>query len=182
MVLPIVVYGNPVLKIRAMDINPDYPELDRLISDMWETMEFAKGVGLAAPQIGLSIRMFVVDSLAYYEKEQPGKGIRKVFINPSIINESGSEWAFEEGCLSIPKINADVVRKPNIRIKYFDQNFREFTEEFDDLNARIIQHEYDHLEGILFIDRINPVRRKLIQKKLDKIKRGIIEAKYPVKN
>lgn len=182
MVLPIVVYGNPVLKSKAKEIDPDFPELGKLISNLWETMDFAKGVGLAAPQVGLSIRLFVVDSMAYYEKEQPGKGIRKVFINPVMLSESGPEWAFEEGCLSIPKINADVVRKPTIRINYFDENFKEFTEDFDDLNARIIQHEYDHIEGVLFIDRINPVRRRLIQKKLDKIKRGIIDAKYPVKN
>lgn len=181
MVLPIVIYGNPILKAKAQKIDPSYKDLSKLVSDMWDTMQFAKGVGLAAPQIGLSIRLFVVDSKSYYENENAAKGIRKAFVNPTILTETGSEWSFEEGCLSIPKINADVHRKPVITINYYDENFNEFTEEYDDLNARIIQHEYDHIEGTLFIDRISAIRRRLLQKKLDKIKKGIVDAKYPVK-
>lgn len=181
MVLPIYLYGNPVLKVLASNISKDYKALPEVISNMWETMYFAKGVGLAAPQIGLSIRLFVVDSIPYYEKSNPKKGIKKVFINPQILEEYGPEWSFEEGCLSIPKINADVERTTHLKIKYLDELFKEHVEIYDEMNARIIQHEYDHIEGILFIDKIKPVRRKILQRKLEKIKRGIVDAFYPIK-
>lgn len=181
MVLPIYLYGNPLLKQKAGSITKDYPDLSELISNMWETMYFANGVGLAAPQIGLSIRLFIVDSIQYYEKLEKPKGIKNVFINPEILDEYGPEWPFEEGCLSIPKINAEVMRTTHIKIRYLDERFNEHIEVFDEMNARIIQHEYDHIEGILFIDKIKPVRRQILQRKLEKIKRGIVNAAYPVK-
>ncbi|MBK6861802.1 MAG: peptide deformylase [Saprospiraceae bacterium] len=181
MVLPIYLYGKPVLKLKGQDIHNDYEELPKLISDMWETMYFAKGVGLAAPQIGLAIRLFVVDSTAYYEKEDSLKGIKKVFINAQILDETGTVWGFEEGCLSIPKLNAEVNRPSNVKIRYMDEHFQEHIEVYDDMNARIIQHEYDHIEGILFIDKISPIRRKILQKKLDKIRNGLVSTSYPVK-
>ncbi|HRG68761.1 MAG: peptide deformylase [Saprospiraceae bacterium] len=181
MVLPIYLYGKPVLKLKGQDIQPDFNGLSKLIDDMWDTMYFAKGVGLAAPQIGLAIRLFVVDSTAYYEKEHLQKGIKKVFINAQIIEETGAEWGFEEGCLSIPKLNAEVNRPSNLKIKYLDEQFKEHIEVYDDMNARIIQHEYDHIEGILFIDKISPIRRKILQKKLDKIRNGLVSTSYPVK-
>lgn len=181
MVLPIYLYGNPILKQKGSSITNDYPNLSEVINNMWETMYFANGVGLAAPQIGLSIRLFIVDSILYYEKSEINKGIKKVFINPLIIEESGQEWPFEEGCLSIPKINAEVDRKTHLKIKYQDESFKDHIEVFDEMNARIIQHEYDHIEGILFIDKIKPVRRQILQRKLEKIKRGIVNASYPVK-
>ncbi len=182
MILPIVLYGNPVLKAVSKPIEPDFPELTQLISDMWETMYYAKGVGLAAPQIGRSIRLFVVDSIPYYEKEHAAQGIKKVFINATLSEEKGDMWGFEEGCLSIPKVNAEVKRKESITIKYQDEKFVWQEESYDGLNARIIQHEYDHIEGILFVEKISPMRRRLLQSKLDKIKRGIVDAKYPVKS
>ncbi len=181
MVLPIYMYGHPVLKTRGKDISNDFNGLNELIHNMWETMYFAKGVGLAAPQVGQSIRLFIVDSRPYYEREHSHKGIKKVFINPVILEESGPEWSFEEGCLSIPKINADVRRKETLKIKYLDEHFKEHLAEYDELNARIIQHEYDHIEGVLFVEKISPVRRKLLQKKLDRIKNGVVDASYPVK-
>jgi peptide deformylase len=181
MILPIYLYGNPILKLKGKDISKDYPNLNEVIKNMWETMYFAKGVGLAAPQIGLSIRLFIMDSIPYYEKSDSPKGIKKVFINPIILEEYGTEWPFEEGCLSIPKINADVDRTTHVKIKYLDESFKEQVETYDEMNARIIQHEYDHIEGILFIDKIKPVRRQIIQRKLEKIKRGIVDASYPVK-
>jgi peptide deformylase len=181
MVLPIYLYGNPILKLKGKEINKDYPNLHELIRNMWETMYFANGVGLAAPQIGLSIRLFVVDSIQYYEKSDSDKGIKKVFINPVILEEYGVEWPFEEGCLSIPKINAEVERNTHLKIKYLDESFKEHTEVYDEMNARIIQHEYDHIEGILFIDKIKPMRKQILQKKLDKIRRGIVDTSYPVR-
>lgn len=181
MVLPIVLYGNPVLKMQSKSIDQNYPELHQLIDNMWDTMYFAKGVGLAAPQIGLPIRLFVIDSLAYYKNEDRSKGLKKVFINAQILDEQGPQWAFDEGCLSIPKINAEVLRKPNLKIRYQDENFQWHEEAYDDMNARIIQHEYDHIEGILFVEKISVIRKRLIQSKLDKIKRGIVDVKYPVK-
>ncbi|MBK8451437.1 MAG: peptide deformylase [Saprospiraceae bacterium] len=181
MVLPIILYGNSILKTKARDIPIEYPNLQELIVNMWDTMNFAKGVGLAAPQIGLPIRLFVVDSIPYYEKKSIHKGIRKVFINATILEETGPEWPFEEGCLSIPKINAEVERTTHVKIQYLDEQFKKHIEVYDEMNARIIQHEYDHIEGILFIDKIKPVRRQILQKKLDKIRKGIVDAAYPVK-
>ncbi len=182
MILPIYLYGNPVLKKTGVNISKDYPNLSELIQNMWDTMYFAKGVGLAAPQIGLSIRLFIVDSIPYYESADSNKGIKKVFINPEIMEEYGQLWPFEEGCLSIPKINAEVERYSHLKIKYLDEEFKEHVEVFDEMNARIIQHEFDHIDGILFIDKIKPIRKQILQKKLDKIKRGIVNASYPVCN
>lgn len=181
MILPIYIYGHPVLKIKGINIEKDYPGLKDIIKNMWDTMYFAHGVGLAAPQIGLSVRLFIIDSTGYYENNQKEKGIKRVFINPQILEEEGEFWSFEEGCLSIPKINADVERKETVKLRYLDESFKEQMEVFDDMNARIIQHEYDHIEGILFIEKIKPVRRKILQRKLEKIKRGIYDASYPVK-
>lgn len=181
MVLPIVLYGNPVLKLIGKPIDPDYPDLAEFIAHMWETMYFAKGVGLAAPQVGKSIRLFVVDSMPYYEEEKSREGIKKVFINAQIINEFGDSWGFEEGCLSIPKINAEVQRKESLLIRYQDDQFIWHEEEYNGLNARIIQHEYDHIEGILFVEKVSPMRKRLLQSKLDKIRKGLVDAKYPTR-
>jgi len=182
MVLPIYLYGNPVLKVKAKPISADHPDLAQIITNMWETMYFASGVGLAAPQVGMSIRLFVVDTLPFYEDKNPELGMKKVFINPEILEEHGPEWPFEEGCLSIPKITADVQRKTHVRLRYQDEHFNEFEEVFDGMNARVIQHEYDHIEGVLFIEKISPIRRQLIDRKLEKIKKGQCDAKYPVRN
>lgn len=181
MILPIYLYGHPVLKNKAADINADYPELQSLIDNMWETMYFAKGVGLAAPQIGLSIRLFMIDTTPYYEDKKINKGIKQIFINPIIIDEHGPLWSFEEGCLSIPNIHADVERTTHVKISYLDENFKQQITEFDEMNARVIQHEYDHIEGLLFVEKIKPIRRQLLQRKLDKLRKGIHSAKYPVK-
>jgi peptide deformylase len=182
MVRPIYLYGNPVLKEKAKKIALDHPDLQKLIQDMYDTMYYAKGVGLAAPQIGLSLRLFVVDSAPFYDDESKNKhkAIKKVFINPTIIEEFGQEWSFEEGCLSIPNLNAEVERTTHVKLKYLDENFKEHIEEFDEINARIIQHEYDHIEGILFIQKISPLKRQLINGKLNKIQKGQCETKYPV--
>ncbi|MDQ3141361.1 MAG: peptide deformylase [Bacteroidota bacterium] len=181
MILPIYLYGHPVLKKRAVDINSDYPDLEGLISNMWETMYFAKGVGLAAPQVGLSIRLFVIDTTAYSEEKNESTGIKQVFINPTILKETGLEWPFEEGCLSIPNIHAEVERHEELTIRFQDEQFNWQEISYDDMNARVIQHEYDHIDGVLFIERIDPLRKQLLKRKLDKIRKGIHEAKYPVR-
>lgn len=182
MILPIVAYGSPVLKKKAEDITPDYPELKQLIANMFETMYYAHGVGLAAPQIGLSIRMFIVDSGPMDEDDEDAfTPIKKVFINPTIIEESGKKWFFNEGCLSIPDIREDVERQEKIVIEYYDENFEKHTETYDGIPARIIQHEYDHIEGVLFTDYLAPLRKKMIQKRLDKISRGQIRVDYRMK-
>jgi peptide deformylase len=181
MFLPIVAYGDPVLRKKAVEIDKNYPDLAKLIDDMWETMEKSKGVGLAAPQINRSIRLFVIDSTKMYDEEDAGKGVREVFINAEMIKETGDEWKYEEGCLSIPNIREDVHRKPTIKIKYLDVNFKQHEKEFDDMNARVIQHEYDHIEGKLFIDHIKPLRRSLLKGKLEKISKGDIDVNYRMK-
>lgn len=184
MILPIIAYGNPVLRRQADEIKPDYAGLEKLISDMWDTMYNAHGVGLAAPQIGLSIRLFIVDSLQLEEDEEretTQSGIKKVFINAQILNEAGEPWNYEEGCLSIPDIRAEVSRPDEIRIRYLDEKFSEHTEVFDGLNGRIIQHEYDHIEGKLFTDRISPLKKRLLKNRLDDISRGKIDVRYKMK-
>jgi peptide deformylase len=185
MILPIYAIGQPVLKKVAKDITPDYPALQELIANMWETMYAAEGVGLAAPQIGLDIRLFLVDAKKPPEKGQeeaePDTSIKKVFINARMVAETGPEWTFEEGCLSIPEIHGDVDRQKRIRIRYLDENFEEHIEDFDGVNARVIQHEYDHLEGILFTELLKPVKKQLIKRKLDKIKKGDIKVEYKMK-
>ncbi|MCB9256971.1 MAG: peptide deformylase [Chitinophagales bacterium] len=178
MILPIVAYGDAVLKKKAQEISKDYPDLKKLIQDMEETMEHAAGVGLAAPQIGRDIRLFIIDSTLMLEEEDEEEGIREVFINAQILEESGKEWNFEEGCLSIPNIREDVSRKSTLKIKYLDANFKEHTKTFSGLTARVIQHEYDHIEGILFIDHLKPLKRKLLQKRLRNISEGNIKVSY----
>ncbi len=178
MVLPIYAYGHPVLKKRGTEIKRDYPNLKELISNMWETMYHARGVGLAAPQIGLSLRIFLVDTVQIQKEGEEHHGIKKAMINPEIIEEYNDKWAYEEGCLSIPNINGDVERHSTIKIKYFDEDFNEFTEEFDGMDARVIQHEYDHIEGELFIDKLNPLKKRLIKRKLDNIRKGKVKADY----
>jgi peptide deformylase len=181
MILPIIAYGHPVLKKIGSKIDNNFPELSSLIENMWDTMYNAKGVGLAAPQIGLSIRLFIVDTNQIEKEGSELKGMKKVFINPVIIEEIGNEWSYEEGCLSIPNIHGDVIRLDQVRLNYFDEAFNEHSELFEGINARVIQHEYDHIEGKLFIEKLNPLKRRLIQKKLDNIKKGKVEADYRLK-
>jgi len=189
MILPIVAYGDPVLKKEAEDIEKDYPELKKLIEDMFETMYEASGVGLAAPQIGKDIRLFVVDGSPFAEEDgdEPdprAEGIenfKQVFINPIIEDESGEKWSFKEGCLSIPKIREDVIRKERIRITYYDENWNFKDEIYDGYAARIIQHEYDHIEGILFTDHLSAIKKKLISKKLQNISKGDVRIDYKMK-
>lgn len=179
MIFPIIAFGDPVLKKRAAEIDKDYPDLSKLIADMYETMYRSKGVGLAAPQIGLSLRLFITDGSPFEEEEV--EDFREVFINPIIRSEEGSLWKFNEGCLSIPNIREDVQRKDTVRIEYYDENwnFKEVT--YSGLAARIIQHEYDHLEGVLFTDRISPLRRRLLKNKLLDISRGNVDVDYKMK-
>lgn len=184
MKLPIVAYGDPVLKKKAEEISKDYPELDKLIEDMFETMYDASGVGLAAPQIGKSIRIFVVDAEPFAEGDDGDPscvGFKRVFINPIIFEEEGEEWSFAEGCLSIPGIREEVSRKPKLKIEYYDQNWELWEEELDGFPARVVQHEYDHIEGVLFTDKINPLRRTLLTGKLQNISRGQVDVSYRMK-
>ncbi|TVQ77090.1 MAG: peptide deformylase [Flavobacteriales bacterium] len=182
MILPIVAYGDPVLKKKAVDISADYPELKDLISSMFETMYAANGVGLAAPQIGKSIRLFIIDAAPFAEEEDEEyellKDFKKVFINAEIIDETGEEWGFNEGCLSIPDIREDVFRNEEITVRYLDENFQEKTETFDGLRARIIQHEYDHIDGILFTDYLSPLRKRMLKSRLNQISKGKISVNY----
>ena len=189
MILPIVAYGDPVLKREAEEIDSNYEGLNELIENMFESMYEASGVGLAAPQIGKSIRLFIVDGSPFAEdaEEDPDpranglKGFKKVFINPIIEEESGEEWAFNEGCLSIPDIREEVYRKERILITYYDENWELKEEQFDGYAARIIQHEYDHLDGILFTDHLSPLKKRLLSKKLINISKGIVHAGYKMK-
>jgi len=179
MILPIMALGQPVLKRVAAPIEEDYEGLEELIANMWDTMYNAKGIGLAAPQIGRSIRLFLVDTEQFEELEVPG--IKKVFINAEILSEEGEPWAYEEGCLSIPKINGEVSRPETVTIRYMDEKFKEYTETFDDMNARVIQHEYDHIEGIMFTELLKPLKRRLLSRKLDNIRKGKINPEYKMK-
>ncbi len=184
MILPIIAYGDPVLRKVSKDIDQDYPNLKQLIDNMFETMYHARGVGLAAPQIGLDIRLFIVDASPFDndDEDKPSlKNFKKIFINAHITEESGKEWPFSEGCLSIPEIREDVNRLSKINITYLDENFVEHVESYDGILARIIQHEYDHIEGKLFIDKISPIKKRLIAKKLDAITKGLIKPDYKMK-
>lgn len=182
MILPITAYGDPVLKKKGTEISADYPELKTLIENMFATMYKAEGVGLAAPQVGLSIRLFIVDTVQVETEKKPKfKGIKKAFINPQILSESGEEWKYEEGCLSIPGIRGDVYRKPVVKIKYQDENFEWHEEIYDEMNARVIQHEYDHIDGILFTEKLAPLKKKMIQGKLQKIMKGDVDAHYKMR-
>ncbi|MCU0352279.1 MAG: peptide deformylase [Cytophagales bacterium] len=177
MIYPIVAYGDPVLKKTAQPIEKG-TDLKKLVADMYETMYNANGVGLAAPQIGMSIRLFVVDGSPMDEDDETLKTFKKVFVNPTVMEETGDAWAFEEGCLSIPGIRADVNRPPKVTVRYFDEDWNEHTDTYDGLAARIIQHEYDHLEGVLFVDKISAMKKRLIQSKLTDISRGKARADY----
>lgn len=188
MILPIVAYGDAVLKKKAKDIDKDYPKLNELIENMYETMYGAFGVGLAAPQVGLPIRMFMVDTSPFAEDEdlsekerEQMKDFKKTFINAQILEEEGDEWAFNEGCLSIPDVREDVFRKPKIKIQYQDENFDTHVEEYDGLIARVIQHEYDHIEGILFTDKLSSFKKRLIKGKLTNISKGKIRIDYKMR-
>ncbi len=186
MILPIVAYGTPVLRTVAKDITPDYPGLAKLIEDMWETMYASSGVGLAAPQINRDIRLFIMDSaqiFANLEENERGRypdepGIKQVFINAHVKQLDGNEWSYNEGCLSIPKIREDVTRPEAVTIAYLDENFEPHTRTFNGVTARIIQHEYDHIEGKLFIDYLSLLKRKLIKGKLDDISKGKVKVDY----
>ncbi len=180
MVLPIIAYGHPVLKKQTEQIDKDLDGLNDLIQNMWDTMYNANGVGLAAPQIGKAIRIFMVDTIQVFE-EEPSKGIKKVFINAQMIDESGKPWHYEEGCLSIPHIRADVERLSTIRIKYLDENFTEHEDSFDGVNARVIQHEYDHVEGKLFTEKLKPLKKRMLKRKLEAIRKGAVKADYRMK-
>lgn len=166
MFLPIYIYGSPVLRNESVDITKDYPDLDRFLADLWETMYEADGVGLAAPQVGRNIRVFVVDASVNADEDPRLAGFRKTFINARIYERSGEEVLYGEGCLSLPRLNEDVSRPERIRIRYVDEHFVEHDEEYDGFAARVIQHEYDHLDGKLFVDRLSPLRKTLIKGKL----------------
>lgn len=192
MILPIVAYGDPVLKKEAEEIDKDYPDLENLIKDMFETMYNAQGVGLAAPQIGRSIRLFIVDGSPFAEDDEDEdnepderavgmENFKKVFINPIIEEEEGEEWGFHEGCLSIPKIREEVFRKEKVHITYYDENWEFHDEVYEGYSARIIQHEYDHIDGILFTDHLSPLKRRLLQKRLQNISKGEIKVDYKMK-
>ena len=187
MILPVRAYGDPILRVMCEDISPDYPELNTLIENMFETMYASSGVGIAAPQVGLGIRMFVVDISPFAEDEEDEnlkkelENFKKVFINAKKIEETGEEWKFNEGCLSIPGVREDITRPDKITLRYLDENFEEKTETFSGLPARVIQHEYDHIDGILFTDYLSAFKKRLIKKKLNNIKNGNVDIDYRMK-
>ncbi len=178
MIYPIVMYGDPVLRKVAKDIEKG-TDISELINDMFETMHAAHGIGLAAPQIGKGIRLFIVDGTTL-EDEPDLKTFKKAFVNPKILKEEGEPWAFEEGCLSIPNIREEVERPEKLRIKYFDENWNAYEEEFDGMKARIIQHEYDHIEGKLFIDYLTPLKKRMLKGKLNNISKGDVDTEYRI--
>jgi len=186
MILPIVAYGSPVLRKVCKDISPDYPDLQQLITNLWETMYNSKGVGLAAPQVNRDIRLFVIDSVQIISNltddeklDYPGDhGYKGVFINAHIVGVDGDEWAYNEGCLSIPKIREDIFRQEKVTISFDDENFLPHVQTFTGITARIIQHECDHTDGKLFIDYLKPLKRKLLKRKLDDISKGKVEVDY----
>ncbi|MEI7801191.1 MAG: peptide deformylase [Bacteroidota bacterium] len=192
MILPITAYGDPVLRKRSADIDAQFPNLTEIISNMWETMYHASGIGLAAPQIGMPIRIFLVDSnfiLKKLEEEEDQsendfageQGVTQVFINAKIHSRTGEEWYYNEGCLSIPNIREDVLRPDEIDIEYLDENFKPHRELYAGLTARVIQHEYDHIEGILFTDLLKPLKKRLLKNKLEKISKGDVKVDYKMK-
>ena len=182
MILPIISYANPILKKITPEIGKSYPNLKELIDNMFETMYAAPGVGLAAPQIGLSIRLFIVDATPFSDENNPElNGFKKVFINAHIIEEEGEEWLFNEGCLSFPTLRDDILRKQKIHIQYIDENFEHHDEWYEGIAARVIQHEYDHTDGIVFIDKLSNLKKQLIKGKLNDIMNGNVEVSYKIK-
>ncbi|MFD1769174.1 peptide deformylase [Sphingobacterium suaedae] len=187
MKLPIVAYGDPILRKKAEEIDEDYPNLKQLIEDMFETMYAARGVGLAAPQVGLPIRLFVIDASPFAEDDEDGAGdpslkdFKKVLINPIILEETGEKWAFNEGCLSIPDVNEEVIRPANVLINYLDEHFEEQEVQLTGLAARIVQHEYDHIEGRLFVDKLGPLKKAMLKSRLDAISKGLVRVGYKMK-
>lgn len=181
MIFPVYVYGSPVLRKVAEDISPSYPGLKELIDSMYETMYTSDGVGLAAPQIGKSIRLFIIDAEPLVEDYPDLEGFKRVFINAHIVERSGEPWYFNEGCLSIPNLREDVRREETVRMQYLDENFQPHDEVFSSIAARIIQHEYDHIDGILFVDRLAPLRKRMIQGKLNSISKGRFTSAYKTK-
>lgn len=185
MLLPIYAYGQPVLKKVAVPIDTNYPDLQKLISDMWDTMYHADGVGIAAPQVGHSIRLFVIDTEQVERKKEEvsptDTPFKQVFINAQMLAETSKPWTYEEGCLSIPDIRGDVERAEGIRIRWQDENFEEHEAEFSGINARVIQHEYDHLEGVLFTEKLKPIKKRLIQRRLDAIRIGKVQTDYKMR-
>jgi len=186
MVLPILAYGHPILRKVAHDITPDYPNLEKLIADMWETMYSSNGVGLAAPQVNRDIRLFVVDSQQIFQNMEEDEkkefadipGIKQVFINAHIVEVEGKNWSYNEGCLSIPKIREDITRQETVSIRYFDEEFNLYHKTFNGITARIVLHEYDHIEGKLFIDYLPPLKKKLMKGKLKDISKGKVNVDY----
>lgn len=181
MIYPVTVYGDPVLRQVAGEIEPDYPNLAEVLENLWETMYHADGVGLAAPQVGLPIRIFVIDATAAAAENPELEGFRKTFINAEILESTGQPWVMEEGCLSLPEIREDVTRPDSVRIRYQDENFVEHEDVYSGYIARIIQHEYDHIEGKLFIDYLSPLRRKLLKSRLSNISKGKVQPHYKIK-
>ena len=182
MILPIVAFGSPILRKKCSDISPNYPELEAILANMWETMYEANGVGLAAPQINKGIRLFLIDTTPFFDEDEIKEVIvKQAFINARILEESGEEWEFNEGCLSIPDLREDVSRKSIIRIEYMDENFKTHTETYDGLTARVIQHEYDHINGILFTDKLTALRKRMIKGKLIDISKGKVDANYKMR-
>ena len=181
MILPVYAYGHPVLKRVGRDVDPADETLPKLLADMWETMYHAEGIGLAAPQIGKSLRVFLVDTEQIDKPDAPldgGPGIKRAFINAYKVDEEGDPWTYEEGCLSIPHVRGDVERPAEITLRYLDGDLREHTTTFRGMNARVIQHEYDHIDGVLFVDHVKPLKRRLINGKLEKIRKGKVNADY----
>ncbi len=181
MTLPIIAYGDPVLKKKASEVDKNQSGIRELIENMFETMYKAEGVGLAAPQVGQSLRIFVVDTTPFKKDDEKLDGFKKVFINPEIIESTGKEILFNEGCLSFPNIREDIWRKPEVFIRYYDEDFNLHEEKYDGIAARILQHEYDHIEGIVFIDRISPLKRRIIKGKLNSIAKGLVDVNYRMK-
>ncbi len=178
---PITVYGDPILRKKAKPVDRDRKDLKEIIENMWETMYYSDGVGLAAPQVGKSIRIFLIDASSGADEEPELKDFKKVFVNPEIIETSGENWVMNEGCLSLPEIREDVSRPNEVHIRYFDENFEEHEETFKGFAGRIIQHEFDHLEGILFVDYLSPLKKRLLKGKLNSIARGKISPHYRIK-
>ncbi len=178
MILPVVAYGHPVLKKVAEPVSPDYPDLAQFITDMWETMYVSDGVGLAAPQVNRSIRLFVIDASAFAEKYPESENFKKAFLNAVIYKEEGDEFSFNEGCLSFPGLREDIFRKPVIHIRYLDENFVEHDDRYEGVIARVIQHEYDHIEGVVFVDRIPTLKKMLLKRRLTDISKGNVEVSY----